>query len=322
MRMIIIYVCLILFSYFNTLASDLVIYSARKQQLIQPLLDAYKKETGVSVKTHIDSGSSLIHRLDLEVKKKTPFADLFMSIDIGHLYLAQKKSLLQPVFSSQFKNVPSAFKSSKGFWYGFSLRMRTLFYNPKKVSLKFLSSYKDLSHKRWRKKLCLRTSKKVYNQSLVASLILHHGFKKVESILKGWVSNLKYPVFFSDTRLLEAVYKGRCDIAVANSYYYYRLLRKNKKLSQNVKILWANQKTSGVHVNISGFGLVRYSKNKKKAINFMKWMLTKGQSLIQKTSDEFPVSKKLHFKTDKTSLEKIGSYQLKAIKLMNRVGYK
>ena len=119
-------------------------------------------------------------------------------------------------------------------------------------------------------KLCLRTSKKVYNQSLVAMLIAEHGEAKTETIVRGWVANLATEPFSNDTLLMEAIAAGQCDVGIVNTYYFGRLLRDKPELP--IKLFWADQAGNGVHVNISGAGVTTHAPHAAAARKFLEWL--------------------------------------------------
>ena len=306
------------------------IYSSRNEQLIQPLLDRYTEQTGVKVELVTDKDGPLMARLQAE-GKNTP-ADMLLTVDAGNLWQAAEQGLLQPVSSSVLEaNVPSKYRDPEGQWTGLSLRARTIFYDPSKVSADQLSTYADLADPKWKGKLCLRTSKKVYNQSLVASMMEHLGTEKTEAVIRGWVDNLATDVFSDDTSLLEAIAAGQCEVGIANSYYYGRLL--DEKPNFPVKIFWANQGTTGTHVNISGAGVVAGSDNADGALKLMEWLSSdEAQGLYASADKEFPVkvgvdeSEMLRswgqFKQDDINVQKFGELQTQAIQMMDKAGYK
>ena len=151
-------------------AETLVVYSARNEQLIKPVFDAYTRETGVEVKFTTGDAAVLIERLTAEGRNSP--ADLLMTVDAGELWNASQRGLLQPVKSATLDgNVPAHLRDPEGRWYGLSMRARTIFYSPQRVDPRTLSTYEALAQPAWKGRLCLRTSKKVYNQSLVAMMI-------------------------------------------------------------------------------------------------------------------------------------------------------
>ena len=202
------------------LASDLVIYSARADNLLKPIVAKYEQQTGVKIKLVNDKAGVLIEKIKAE-GANTP-ADLLITVDGGNLWQAAQENILRPVNSKVLEtNIPPQFQDPQNRWFGMSVRARTIFYNPTKINPSQLSTYADLSTPKWKGKLCLRTSDNVYNQSLVATMIHHNGLPQTERILKGWVSNLATAPFANDTALLEAIDAGRCDVGIANTYYYW-----------------------------------------------------------------------------------------------------
>lgn len=306
------------------------IYSSRNEQLIKPLLDKYTEETGVKVELVTDKTGPLMARLEAE-GKNTP-ADMLLTVDAGNLWQAAEQGLLQPVTSSVLEtNVPAKYRDPKGLWTGLSLRARTIFYDPKKVETSQLSTYADLADPKWKGKLCLRTSNSVYNQSLVASMIENLGSDKTEQVIRGWVANLATDVFTDDTSLLEAIAAGQCEVGLTNSYYYGRII--DEKPDFPVQLFWANQDTTGTHVNVSGAGVVANSDNAEGAIKLMEWLSSdEAQGLYASSDKEFPVKEGVKksellsswgpFTQDSINVAKFGSLQTQAIQMMDKAGYK
>ena len=306
------------------------IYSSRNEQLIKPLLDKYTEKTGVKIELVTDKTGPLMARLQAE-GKNTP-ADMLLTVDAGNLWQAAEQGLLQPVSSTILEtNVPAKYRDPKGQWTGLSLRARTIFYDPSKVDAAQLSTYADLADPKWKGKLCLRSSKAVYNQSLVASMMENLGEEKTEQIIRGWVANLATDVFSDGTSMLEAIAAGQCEVGIANSYYYGRLL--DEKPNFPVKIFWANQDSTGTHVNISGAGVIANSDNPDGALKLMEWLSSdEAQGLYASSDKEYPVKVGIDesellrswgpFKQDSISVQKFGELQTQAIQMMDKAGYK
>ncbi|MEW5769062.1 MAG: Fe(3+) ABC transporter substrate-binding protein [Pseudomonadota bacterium] len=315
-------------------AAEVVVYSARNEQLIKPLFDAYTKETGVQVKFVTDKEGPLMARLKAE-GRNTP-ADLFMTVDAGNLWQAAEEGLLKPVSSKTLAaNVPAHLRDPDNEWFGLSVRARTVVYNPNRVKPGELSTYEDLANPKWKGRLCLRTSKKVYNQSLVAMMIWEHGEEKTEATVRGWVKNLATDPLPDDTKAMEAVAAGLCDATVVNTYYYGRL--KDKKPGLPLAIFWPNQnlqnKAAGVHVNVSGAGVTRHAKHEKEAVRLLEWLSSeKAQNLYADVNMEYPANPRVKadpavaawggFKQNLINVAEAGKLQAKAVMLMDRAGYK
>src|SRR3989344_3544055 len=183
-------------------ADELVVYSARNEQLIKPLFDAYTKETGTEIKFITDKEGPLLERLKAEAAN-TP-ADMLITVDAGNLWLAAREGVLARVNSKVLSaNIPAHLRDPDNRWFGLSVRARTVVYSTARVKPSQLSSYEALGDAKWKGRLCLRTSKKVYNQSLVAMMIARLGEAKTEQIVKSWVANLAAGGFFHDTQKVE-----------------------------------------------------------------------------------------------------------------------
>ena len=311
-------------------AEKVVVYSARIEQLIKPMFDAFTKDTGIQVKYTTDKEGVLLARLKAE-GKNTP-ADLLITTDAGNLWEAARADLLRPINSEILeKNILPHLRDPQNRWFGLSVRARTLIYNTSKVNVADLSTYEDLASSKWKGRLCLRTSKKVYNQSLVAMMIAEYGEAETEKIVRGWIANLATDPLSDDTRAMEFVAAGRCDVTLVNSYYYGRLMKKSPELP--LAIFWPNQNNSGVHVNVSGAGVTKYSKNPNTATKLLEYLSSeKAQNLFADVNMEYPANPKVKsdvtvaswgdFKQNPMNLAKAGELQAAAIKLMDRVGYR
>jgi len=311
-------------------AERLVVYSARIEALIKPMFEAYTRETGVEIQYVTDKEGALVERLKAE-GANTP-ADLLITTDAGNLWQATQEGVLRAVESPALeKAVPANLRDPGKQWFGLSVRARTLFYNTRFVKPAQLSTYEDLADPKWRGKLCLRSSKKVYNQSLVAMLITEHGEAKAEQIVRAWVANLAAEPFPDDTRMLEAVAAGQCAVGIANTYYFGRLMEKKPDLP--LGIFWADQSGGGVHVNVSGAGVTRHAKNPAQAQKLLEWLASpKAQSLFADVNLEFPVNPAVPpdavvkgwggFKASPLNVAEAGRLQATAVRLMDRAGYR
>ena len=310
-------------------ADELVVYSARKEHLIKPLFDEYTKETGTKISFITDKAGPLLQRLEAEGKNTR--ADLLVTVDAGNLWHAAREGVLQPVESEVLKsNIPANLRDPGNQWFGLSLRARTIVYSTERVRPEELSTYEDLGNPKWKDRLVLRTSKKVYNQSLVAMLIAEHGEAETEKIVKSWVGNLATEPFSNDTKTMQSILAGQGDVGVVNTYYFGRLLKKDPDLK--IALFWPNQETSGVHVNISGAGVTRYAKNRDAAVKFLEWLSSaKAQNMFADANMEYPVNQEVkthpyvatwgEFKANERNLALAGQLQEAAIKLMDRAGY-
>lgn len=310
------------------------VYSSRIEALLKPTLDEYTKQTGVKINLLTDRGGSLSERLAAEGASSP--ADVLITVDVGNLWSAAERGLLQKIDSPTLNaNVPANFRDAGSRWWGLSQRERTIFYAADRVKTEQLSTYEDLADPKWKGKLCLRTSKQAYTQSLVAMLLAKHGVEKTEAITKGWVANLAGDVFTNDNSLLKAIAAGQCDVGIANTYYFGRILAKEPDFNKQVKLFWANQgkDEGGTHVNLSGAGVVKHAKNPEGARKLLEWLSSaKVQTAYTHGTYESPINKQAEadpivkawgkFTPSSLNAGDIGSHQAEAIKLLDRVGYR
>lgn len=306
------------------------IYSSRKEHLIQPLFEQFTKDTGIEVNYLTGKGGDLIERLKLE-GENTP-ADMFMTVDAGDLWYAGTQDIFQDVITNTIVgNIPTYLRDPDGLWTGLSVRARTLVYSTERVNSSELSTYADLADSKWKGKLCLRTSKKIYTKSLVASIIHNEGEDKAEKIVSGWVSNLAATPNAKDSHVMNAILAGQCDVGLVNTYYFGRLIEKTPDAP--LKLFWANQDTTGVHVNVSGAGVTKHASNSDGAVQLLEWLSSaKAQAIYGALNKEYPANQNIasdevvsswgSFKKDNMNLALVGILQADAVALMQRVGYK
>ncbi|MDF5977942.1 extracellular solute-binding protein [Pseudomonas aeruginosa] len=310
-------------------ADEVVVYSSRIDELIKPVFDAYTSKTGVKVKFITDKEAPLMARIKAE-GANTP-ADLLLTVDAGNSLAGRADGPAATVQVGHHRTEHSSqYRSSTDSWTGPPLRARTIVYSTERVKPEELSTYEALADKQWEGRLCLRTAKKVYNQSLTGTLIETHGAQKTEEILQGWVNNLATDVFADDNAVIQAVDAGQCDVGIVNTYYYGRLHKQNPNL--RVKLFWPNQADRGVHVNLSGIGLTRHAPHPEAAKALVEWMTgPDAQALFAGINQEFPANPQVapsaevaswgSFKADSIPVEVAGKRQAEAIRLMDRAGW-
>ena len=311
-------------------SSELTVYTSRQPQLIEPIVEQFTNETGIKVNLLSGNAQELMERIDIEGEDSP--ADIFMTVDAGVLWQAAERDILAKIDSEILnENIPAHLRDSKNEWFGLSKRARTIVFSSDQFKDNDFSTYEDLADPKWKGKLCLRTSKKVYNRSLIASMIDVYGFDKSKEVVSGWISNLATEVFSNDTNALKAVSSGQCGVTIVNTYYLARLL--DDPEYNNLSLFWANQSDRGVHVNISGAGVVKTSKNKKNAVLFLEYLSSnKAQDFYASANKEYPVliGAKIDesienwgsFSEHTINVSKLGSLQKEAVFLAQEVGYK
>nr|MBP6597694.1 extracellular solute-binding protein [Arenimonas sp.] len=227
--------------------------------------------------------------------------------------------------------IPSNRRDPQGRWFALSQRARTIVHSTERVQPAQLSTYEALAGPEWKGRLCLRSSKKVYNQSLVATMIERLGAERTEQVVRGWVANLATEPFADDTLLATAIAAGQCDVGLINTYYLGRLQHDTPGFP--VQVFWANQGDAGVHVNISGAGVVAASRNKAEATRFLEWLATDDvQAEFARANFETPAKPGValdpvvaawgRFTGDPIDVSVAGQRQAEAVRLMDRAGWR
>lgn len=317
-------------------AGEVNVYSARKTELISPLLDEFSKQTGIKVNLVTGKDDALIKRLQVEGKGSP--ADVLITVDAGRLYRAKTAGLLQSVESKKLNDlVPENFRDIDSQWFGLSLRARPIFYVTDKVDPSELSTYEALSDSKWKGRICIRSSSNIYNQSLIGSMIESNGESATLAWAKKLVANFARPPAGGDTDQLKAAAAGVCDIAIANTYYFGRIVKsddaESKLISRKLAIFWPNQNDRGTHVNVSGVAMTKSAKNKTNSIKLMEFLVSENsQTWYAQNNNEYPVGDAGatdpvlaswgSFKRDDLALTKLGENNRKAVELMDRAGWK
>lgn len=319
----------------NAQEQTLNIYSSRHYSTDKKLYSNFTEQTGIKIKRIDGKGDALIARL-IQEGKLSP-ADLFITVDSGRLWRAQQANLFEPVNSKVLEEkIPSNLRGPKNSWFGFSSRARILVYNTKKIKADEIQSYQDLANPKFKGRICIRSSSNIYNQSLLASMISLKGIDAAKIWAKNVLENLARKPQGGDTDQIKAVSAGICDIALANSYYYFRLLRSNDEKKQNVvkglAITFPDQTTDGTHINISGAGVLKNAKNKEAAIQFLEYLTTDAaQTYFSNGNNEYPVvetatvnpvvEKNRNFKIQDINVNEFGKYQSQAKMIFDEIGF-
>ena len=314
---------------------ELNVYSARKEAYIKPLLDQFAKQHNIQVNLVTSKADTLIQRLSNEGKYSP--ADVFITTDAGRLYRAKDADLLQKITDeSVIQLAPEQYRDPENYWLGLSVRVRAIIYSDERVNVSELSSYEDLADPKWKNRICVRSSNNIYNQSLVASLIAHHGIEDTQSWANDFTANLARKPQGGDRDQVKAVASGQCDIALVNSYYLGNMINGSEAeqaAASKVKLFWPNQNNRGAHVNISGIGIAKHAKHVELANELIAFLFTKqSQAWYGDVNLEFPVIDDLKlnqtlenwgpFKADTLNLGKLGELNAKAVQIMDKAKWR
>jgi len=307
------------------------VYTYREQKLIQPLLDAFTKETGIKVNV-VSASSGLEQRIKTEGANSP--ADVLLTVDIGRLEDAVQAGITQPIKSEVIeKTVPAALRDPEGHWAGVSMRARVIYASKDRVKQDAIT-YEELADPKWKGKICIRSGQHIYNNALIAAMIAKHGEAKAEEWLKGLKANLAQKPSGGDREQARDVAAGKCDIGIGNTYYYALMLNnpQQKAWADATKVVLPTFAGGGTHVNVSGVVLVKNAPNKANAMKLIEWLAgDTAQHMYADSTFEYPVKAGIKLNdivagygklnADPMPLAKIAQNKKAAANLVDKVGF-
>lgn len=285
------------------------LYSARHYQTDEALYSNFTRITGITINRIEGKEEELLERIKNEGANSP--ADVFLTVDASRLAQAEQLGLFAPVKSKVLESrIPKHLRSDS--WFAFSKRARVIIYNKSQFAAADVQNYEDLATPRFKGKVCSRSGAHPYNISLMAALVAHNGEARTEEWAKGIVANFARAPKGGDTDQIKAVSAGECGVAVSNTYYLVRLLRsakpEDKKVMDNIGIVWPNQKSYGTHVNISGGGMLKTAPHKEAAVKFMEYLVSDlAQEYFAEGNNEWPVL--ANAATRNEALESLGKFK-------------
>ena len=312
------------------------IYSARHYQTDEALYDDFSKMTGIRVNRIEGNDEEIVERVRNEGANSP--ADVLLLVDAGRLWRADSAGLFQPVHSPVLAaRIPADLRHPAGHWFGFSTRARVIVYNKTALAPADVATYESLADSKLKGAVCNRSGSNIYNLSLLAAMIETHGEAKAEAWAKGVVQNFARPPKGGDIDQIKAVAAGECKVALANTYYYARLMRSDKPADKQTVaatgILFPNQGERGTHVNISGAGVLKHAPHPAAAVKFLEYLAGDGaQAHFANGNNEYPVTEGVldnpalnalgPFERDRIGVDVYGRHQALAQKIYDRVGWK
>ena len=334
LRLLFVFIALILTPYLN--AKELNIYSHRQPFLINPFLELFTQETGIKTNV-VYSKKGLAQRLKAEGENSP--ADVILTVDIGRLYVYDDLDLLAPIDSKKLQNnIPNYLRSPDNTWFGLSKRARVIVVHNEKILEGDITRIEELADPKWKGKICSRPGSHVYNRGIMASVLAALGEEKAEKWAKDMVANFAKSPQGNDSAQVKAIHEGECEIALINNYYFGKLKfsedPEQRKWAESVRLVFPNQAEGdrGAHVNISGGGIAKFSKNKEEAQKLLEFLTSeKAQKLYGEINFEYPANLKIEpgdelkswgsFREDTLPIIKIAELAPEAQKIIDRVGW-
>ena len=314
------------------LADEVNIYSHRQPDLIQPLLDAFTAETGITTNVaFVDKG--MVERLVAEGDRSP--ADLVMTVDIARLMQVVDAGVTQPVQSAVLDaNIPAEYRDPAGQWFGLTSRARVIYASRDRVADGEITTYEALTDPKWAGRLCTRSGTHDYNLALTAAMIVHHGEAATRTWLGGLKANLARKPEGGDRDQVKAIWAGQCDISLGNTYYMGEMLAdpEQAEWANSVRIIFPTFEGGGTHVNISGVAMTKAAPNHDAALKLMEWLSSdEAQRIYAETNHEFPLKPGVArsalvdswgpFTADPVALTEVANARAAALKLVEEVDF-
>ncbi len=313
-------------------AQEVNVYSLRQPFLVEPLFESFTKETGVKVNV-IFAEKGLVERIKQEGANSP--ADVLMTVDISRIKEAVDAGVTDAVNSDVLEaNIPAHLRDENDQWFALTQRGRALYASKDRVTEGEIATYEDLADPKWKDRVCTRSGTHDYNIALVSSMIAHHGTEESKTWLEGLKANLARKPQGNDRGQVKAIKEGECDVAIANTYYYGKMLDdpEQRAWAESVNIIFPNQNDRGMSMNISGMTLIKGAPNKENAVKLMEFLSgDEAQKIYAEVNYEYPVKPGVEwsdyvkswgtFKADELPLSEIARLRTDAVRMIDEVGY-
>ncbi len=270
--------------------NEVNIYSARQEILMRELIESFEKKENIKVNIIFSKANQLIKKLEMEGEYTN--ADILLTVDVARLIKAKNNGLFKRIDSDiLLKTIPSIYRDKDNQWFGMSLRARIFVYHEDRVSRKELKGYLGLMNSNWNSRLLVRSSNNVYNQSLISAMIHNYGKKRTKDFVINFKKNFARNPSGGDRDQIRGVVSGEGDLAIVNSYYFIKMKKDDKKdYLKKIKFYFPNDDEMKTHINISGAGVVKYSKNTANAVKFLEYLISyEAQKIYAEKNFEYPI---------------------------------
>jgi iron(III) transport system substrate-binding protein len=315
-----------------------VISDRTDQGTLRPILDAFEARSGAKVSgVFMDQG--LVNRLE----SRPTEADVVITKDAELLDIAAQRGLLDPIKSSKVTTaIPPAFMDPMGRFFVDAYRARVIFYSKARVKPSDLSSYEDLANPKWKGRICVRSGSHDYNLALFGMFFASFGEAKARAVISGISANLARAPKGNDREQARAIFEGKCDVALMNTYYHPMMAAnpEQKAWADAVGVFFPSQTGKGTFIMRSAAGLTKATENRDLAIALLEYIASKeGQQLMVDRTKQYsvlpdvpvdPLMVKLgaeqglvdgRFKIDFVPLDEMSGQRELAIKLVNEIRF-
>lgn len=276
---------ILLISVSETTYSQLTVYSGRSKALVDPLIQEFEKETGITVRVRYGGTTQLAVAL-MEEGRRTP-ADLFWAQDAGALGAVHAEGLLAVLPETITGSLPAEFRNTDFTWVATSGRARVLAFGTRNIDPNNLpESVFDLTDPKWRGRVGWSPANASF-QSFVTGMRALYG----DDVTRKWLSDMRSNVavaYNNNNSIIQALAAGEVHLGITNHYYLDRIKSTDPNYPVGQRFFKAGD--AGNLVNVAGVGILNPSKRQKDAQRFIEFLLSeKAQKYFINEVFEYPV---------------------------------
>ena len=266
--------------------NKLVVYSGRSENLVAPLMERFKQETGIDVEVRYGGTAELAATI-LEEGANSP-ADVFFAQDAGSLGALAEVGRLTVLPDAVLNRVDARFRSPSGEWVGASGRARTLVYNTERVQESDLpQSAFDLTGAQWNGLVGWAPTNASF-QSFVTAMRRLSGEDATRQWLEAMLAN-GVQSFDNNAAIVEAVGRGEILGGLVNHYYLFRFLEEQGEGFPARNYFFPDGGADAL-INIAGIGILDSSDNQANALTFANYLLDNAaQQYFVDETGEYPL---------------------------------
>lgn len=268
---------------------ELVVYSSRNENFVDPLLEKFTADTGIEVGTS-HAGDTVVNKLTGEAS--SPRADIVIANDIGMLeYLRLQGVLAPPGDLEGIDSIAERYRATDDSWIGLSARTRVFIYNRDLITAEEMpQSIWELTDPAWAGRFAITRGGNGGMIGHVSALRNEWGDDKTIEWIEAVKENAA-GITEGHGDIRRAVGAGEFAFGLVNNYYYHQQLR--EPTDNNVGVVYPDQGDDemGAVVNAAGVGLVAGGPNSVSARIFLEWLLLpENQREFSYASLEVPVN--------------------------------
>ena len=264
-------------------AGSLVIYSGRSESLVAPIIDQFRRASGIDVRVKY-GGTSEIAATIQEEGGNSP-ADVFWAQDPGAL--GALAPMLSPLPDDVTAAVPQWARHDEGRWVGISGRARVVVYNTDLADGELPQSLEDLTDPKWKGRVGWPPNNASF-RVMITAMRQTWGEDRTREWLEGMLAN-DVKVFPKNTPIVAAAGAGEVDVGLVNHYYLHRFIAAEGD-GFGARNLYLNDGGPGSLIMVAGAGVLETAANPENAEKFVRFLLsTVAQQYFAASTFEYPL---------------------------------